>query len=98
MLFVCRDSDPGIPDAEAQDYSLDTRCLRLHVDFYFSLLCEFDRIPDQIHNDLTEPGRISRDGIGDSRRHVKNELQTFLSCLYRKCLHDLPQTLPQVEA
>ena len=98
MLFVRRDSDPGIPDADAQDCSLDAWRPHLHADFYFPSLGEFDRVTDQIHNDLTKPGGVSDDGIRDIGSHVKNELQAFLLRLHRKCLDDFTQTLPQIEA
>src|ERR1700678_61116 len=98
MLFVQRDSDPSISDGKAQGRSVEAGRLRVHTNFYFAALREFDRVADQIHKDLTKPAGITDDISRHVWSYVKNTLQTLLLRLDRKCFDDFAQTLPQIEA
>src|ERR1700689_3777138 len=77
-LLVRCDSDPGVADGELQTCAVVRNRLHRYIYADFSLLRKFNRIPNQVDQDLTQTDRITSQVSGHIRRDVHGELQALL--------------------
>ena len=74
ILLFFRDPDPFVGDGKDNVTLLIIQ--RLHFNFHRDIpfKSEFDRVVDQIHQDLTDPDRIADHGSRDIRINLPNNL------------------------
>src|SRR5271156_3376621 len=75
FLLVQCDADAGVADGKLHARAAVRKRTQRYIDADFSVLCKFDRIANQVDQDLTEPDGIARQVSGHIRRHVHGEFQ-----------------------
>ena len=70
---------------------------RIHVQSDLALHGKFDRVVQQIHQDLAQAARVADQTARDARRKLAEELQRFLLCLDTQGAHDLGDEGMQIE-
>jgi hypothetical protein len=78
FLLVQCDSDPGVTDNELQTSAVVRNRFHRYIYPDFSVLREFNRIPNQIDQDLAKTDWITSQVNGHIRRDVHCEFQSFL--------------------
>src|SRR3984885_5266862 len=89
FLLVQRDSDPGIPNNELQTGAVILNRFHRYIYADFSVLSEFNRIPNQVDQDLTKTDRITSQVSGHIRRDVQGEFQALLVAGQDKASQDI---------
>ena len=70
-LFVRRNADPGISHGESQHRFSVRACVATDGQYDLALRCEFDRVPNEVDDDLTQPRVVSL----QQKRHVAVDLE-----------------------
>src|ERR1700757_3236082 len=75
LLFY---SDTRVSHREAQQNRLFVSLFENNFRLDFAVFGELERIAHQIHDDLSQPGRISHKSAGQFRWYATGELHSFL--------------------
>src|SRR5580658_8709431 len=77
-LLVQCDSDPGVADGKLQTSAAVRHLLHRYRDADFPVIGKFNRIPNQIDQDLAQTDRITSQISGHIRRDAQGEFQALL--------------------
>ena len=86
LLFLRRNSNPCIGDAEVQNTSSSSASLRTPYD-NLATLGKLEGVADEINEDLAQAGWISRQRYGNTRLDVAPQLEIFLASAGSHRLH-----------
>src|ERR1035437_6598617 len=93
LLLLLRDPDAAVAHEIVQHRGAGVLRRDLDLDEDLSALGEFDRVADQIDNDLAEASRIAQHHARDIRQDVANQLEPFLLGPQRERLHEIGQMI-----
>src|SRR5664280_3141079 len=97
ILPVCRDADAGVADREAKPSRFFICTLKAGADQDLALDGELNGISSQIHQNLTQPSRISVQECWNFWVHQADQLQTFFMSTDSQHIRRILQDGMQIE-
>src|SRR5580700_6875561 len=96
-LLIGWDSYTGVFHGKMQRGSSGFAALFGHADQDLAVLCELDRVPYQVDQNLTNPPGIAKQRFGNVRRNLADEFQAFLVRAATERFHRLAQAVAQIK-
>jgi hypothetical protein len=90
-------ADTGIANHEMQESETAVVFLAGHLQRHFPLAGEFDRVADQVENDLAEPRRVGVHHLRHIGRHFEQQAQALLIRANNHRFHGRLEFLAHIE-
>src|SRR5208283_1545081 len=96
-LLVLGNTDARVADGKVQAELVPFLSIQCDLDNHLTPFGKFDRVADEIDNDLTQADRVADQFVGYVRDDVRGQLEALLVGANRQGLERVPQVVAQVE-